>query len=103
MERERELAEAHAWAATAPFSPNIEYLHRVTLDSWLAQIEDKYSGADLASTLAKIEAKYKPAPPALVQPRRRGSNGSGRQRAMANRLAHASYGRKTWRGNMWGR
>ena len=26
-----------------------------------------------------------------------------RQRAMANRLAHAAWGRKTWRGNMWSR
>lgn len=35
--------------------------------------------------------------------RQRGSNEAARQRAMANRLSHAAWGRKTWRGNMWGR
>jgi uncharacterized membrane protein YraQ (UPF0718 family) len=37
------------------------------------------------------------------QTRSRTSAGSARQRAMGNRLAHAAYGRKTWRGNLWGR
>jgi hypothetical protein len=40
------------------------------------------------------------------KPARRGGDrrsDAARTRAMANRLAHAAWGKKTWRGSMWSR